>query len=101
MSRARIAPVLTDFMREDAASTFREFPGANEAMRAELRALLAVARAAIRERDSVLEVARYGRNTHQDELDGNWIGRMLEDSDERLACALLRLSRAGRKGGAR
>ena len=69
-----------------------------EACRAELRALLAVARAAKRERRAVLEVARYGRNTHQGELDGDWIGRMLENSDERLACALHRLDKvSGRK----
>ena len=67
--------------------------------RRELRALLAVVRVAKRERIAVLEVARYGRTCHQGEIDGDWIGRMLEDSDERMACALLRLerSRGGRK----
>jgi len=67
----------------------------------ELRLLLSVVRAAERELLAVLEVAREARNTHQGELDGNRLGRLLEDSSVRIARALSRLrsssARAGRK----
>lgn len=79
----------------------RPVPDAWLAMKREYSALLAVARAAERESLAVRAVAREARNTHPGELDGDRIGRLLEDSDARMARALSRLRAAGKRGGGR
>jgi hypothetical protein len=93
-----VAPNLTALVREIVEDNRSDIVADYPTAAAELRAMTNALRVAARERRAVLEVARYGRTCHQGEIDGDWIGRMLEDSDERLACALLRLERLSRGG---
>lgn len=65
--------------------------------RRELRALLAAVGTLKSERAEVLRLASIARGTHQGELDGNFMGRMLEDSSDRIGKALARLERAGKE----
>jgi hypothetical protein len=102
MARARVAPweTLTRVLEWYATANGGNFAPKTASFQArrELRAMTNALKVATRERRAVLEVARYGRTCHQGEIDGDWIGRMLEDSDERMACALLRLERLSRGG---
>ena len=96
MAKGKIAPTLREVIGVEARISWNRQTA--EQANAELKALLAVIRCARRERESILEIAKYARECHPGEADGDYVGRMLEDSDERMACALLRLDRVSSKG---
>ena len=62
-------------------------------LRAELRALLAVAKEAKKAHDTMLSVTREARNAHPAELDGDRVGHFLENAAGALDAKLFRLDK--------
>jgi hypothetical protein len=68
----------------------------HQPMKKELRALLAVARAVTRESEEFVSLARVARGAAPGELDGDMVGRRLEDIADRLGQKTARLAKVSR-----